>query len=412
MMLLASNDIVGLRRLLSTAMRRGASPQTICNLLERSIAGLYTPRRGFTKRDLDIALLVKSIGGPRLLYTLQHSHGLPSWRTVRRHHQIAQLLPSIGTPSEDEISKNIASFFNPDVKPPPSADLGGLPGNVLMFDGIALETRCRWCPKRDHIIGLCREHSHNVDTKLVDFNSLEKIRTALFEAKNDTTKVCFGADATIVAVAPYARNDHYSPVPIVASPSDKTEKGIHLAEWVQTVLDTWKKHDLGAQTNGSIWALASDGDSAFRVAKHKICMVKKLDSNSTLGKLLAQLFGLNCYTSVNGVLWTGDPKHILKRFATLLRNNCGFLLDDILIRAEDIVELLTQLPDMTLEKAVQLLDPSDKQNVPKAVNLLQSLLKLKELSAFLDPTVEQRHKAIIFLQISLDILFNLLLQYI
>ena len=174
----------------------------------------------------------------------------------------------------------------------------------------------------------------------------------------------------------------------MASPSDKTEKGIHLAEWVQTVLDTWKKHDLGAQTNGSIWALASDGDSAFRVAKHKICMVKKLDSNSTLGKLLAQLFGLNCYTSVNGVLWTGDPKHILKRFATLLRNNCGFLLDDILIRAEDIVELLTQLPDMTLEKAVQLLDPSDKQNVPKAVNLLQSLLKLKELPAFLDPTVE------------------------
>jgi hypothetical protein len=43
------------------------------------------------------------------------------------------------TPSEDEISKNIASFFNPDVKPPPSADLGGLPE---IFDVIALETRC------------------------------------------------------------------------------------------------------------------------------------------------------------------------------------------------------------------------------------------------------------------------------
>jgi hypothetical protein len=71
----------------------------------------------------------------------------------------------------------------------------------------------------------------------------------------------------------------------------------------------------------------------------------------------------------------------LKCFTTLLQNSCGFLLDDILIRAEDIVELLTQLPDMTLEKAVQLLDPSDKQNVPKAVNLLQSLLKLKEIPA-------------------------------
>jgi hypothetical protein len=153
-MLLASNDIIGLCRLLSTAMHCGASPQTICNLMEHSIAGLYTPRRGFTKCDLDIALLVKSIGGPRLLYALQHSHGLPSWRTLRRHHQIAQLLPSTGIPSEDEISKNIASFFNPDVKLPPSAELG-VPGNILMFDEIALETRCRWCPKHDQVIGLC-----------------------------------------------------------------------------------------------------------------------------------------------------------------------------------------------------------------------------------------------------------------
>jgi hypothetical protein len=220
-----------------------------------------------------------------------------------------------------------------------------------------------------------------VDTKLVDFNSLEKICAALFEATNDTTNICFRADATVVAVAPYAQNIHYSPVPIVASPSGKTEKGIHLAEWVQTVLNTWEKHDLGAETNGSIWATPSDGDSAFQVAKHKICMVKNLDSNSTLGKLLAQLFRLNCYTSVNGAIWTHDPKHILKCFATLLQNNCGFLLSDILIRADDIMELLTQLLDMTLEKAVQLLDPSEKQNVTKAVNLLQSLLKLKEIPA-------------------------------
>jgi hypothetical protein len=142
-----------------------------------------------------------------LLSALQHSRGLPFWWTIHCHHQIPQLLPSIGTPSEDEISKNISSFFNLDVKPPPSANLGGLPGNVLMFDGIALKTRCHWCPKHDHVIGLCREHSHNVDTKLEDFNSLEKIHVALFEATSDTTKVHFGTDATVV-VGPYAQNHH------------------------------------------------------------------------------------------------------------------------------------------------------------------------------------------------------------
>jgi hypothetical protein len=142
--------------------------------------------------------------------------------------------------------------------------------------------------------------------------------------------------------------------------------------------------------------LASDGDSAYRLAKHKICMVKELDANSELGKILAPLFGLNCYTSTSGITWTSDPKHIFKRFATLLRNNAGFMVGDTLIRAEDIVEQLTQLSDMTLEKAVQLLDPSDKQNVPKAVNLLQSLLKLKELPAFPNPATEWHRQAIIF----------------
>jgi hypothetical protein len=96
-----------------------------------------------------------------------------------------------------------------------------------------------------------------VDTELVDFNSLEKICVALFEETGDTTKVYFGTDATVVAVAPYACDDHYSPVSIVASPSDKTEKGTDLAKWMQTVLSTCEKHDLGAKTNGPIWALAS-----------------------------------------------------------------------------------------------------------------------------------------------------------
>jgi len=34
---------------------------------------------------------------------------------------------------------------------------------------------------------------------------------------------------------------------------------------------------------------------------------------------------------------------------------------------------------MTQDKAYQLLDPADKQNVPKAITLLQSPLQLKDL---------------------------------
>src|SRR6267154_4650352 len=51
---------------------------------------------------------------------------------------------------------------------------------------------------------------------------------------------------------------------------------------------------------------------------------------------------------------------------------------------------------MSVEKAHQLLDPSDKQNVPKAVTLVQSLLQLKDLRISSNPTINQRGQAILF----------------
>jgi len=111
LMLLSSNDVASVRRLLAAALRRGASAQTICTILTRAISGLYVPRGGFVQRDLDIAFLVKSIGGLRLLYALQRSHGIPSWRTVGRNTKIPRLLPSIAAPTSDEIRANITAFF-------------------------------------------------------------------------------------------------------------------------------------------------------------------------------------------------------------------------------------------------------------------------------------------------------------
>jgi len=52
---------------------------------------------------------------------------------------------------------------------------------------------------------------------------------------------------------------------------------------------------------------------------------------------------------------------------------------------------------MSIEKANQLLDPSDKQNVPKAVTLVQSLLQLKESSCISYPTVNRCRHTIVFM---------------
>jgi len=72
------------------------------------------------------------------------------------------------------------------------------------------------------------------------------------------------------------------------------------------------------------------------------------------------------------------------------------MINDANIRLSDIVDQLALLPNMSVEKAHQLLDPSDKQNVLKAVILVQSLLQLKDLPASLNLTVNRRRHAIIF----------------
>jgi hypothetical protein len=82
-----------------------------------------TPNGGFVKHDLDIAFLVKAIGGPRLLYALGKSHGFASWRTVKCHIKIPKLIPSVVIPSADKINHNISSFFDPNVKPPLLMDI-------------------------------------------------------------------------------------------------------------------------------------------------------------------------------------------------------------------------------------------------------------------------------------------------
>ncbi|KAJ7362430.1 hypothetical protein DFH08DRAFT_799463 [Mycena albidolilacea] len=387
MMLLSQNEIPGLRRLLTGLIKRGASPQMVLALLERAIQGLYRARGGFNKRELDISFLVKAMGGPKLLYALQKSHGLASVSTVHRSQPILHLLPSIGVPSRAEIDHNIGSFFDPEIKPVKLyPECNGLPGNILMFDGIAIETKCRYCPRRNAILGLCGEHASRVNIHVDSLESVEKVRLALAETDSKSkTKVCFGSDATVVAIAPYADEDQCTAVPIVVSPSDKKETGEGLEKWLRTVLKAWKEHPQGEALHGPIWAIGSDGDSVYRLAKFLLCMVKKIEPDSDLGKILMPLLGLNLYTSVTGIVLTSDMKHITKRFATLMRSTQGLVINDTLIRAPDIVDNLSILETLSKEKAAGLLDPGDKQNVPKAILLIQELSNLKNLSMPLNP---------------------------
>ncbi|THH13601.1 hypothetical protein EW146_g6638 [Bondarzewia mesenterica] len=395
--LLSRNDIAGLRRLLTVVLRRGTSLQKVLNQLERAIAGIYSPRGHFSNRDLDVAFLAKALGGPRLLYALHKSHRFASLSTVQQNVKIPHLLSSVSIPSRKEINANITAFLHPDVKPPPPSPSSGiLPGLEVMIDGVALEERCHFLAPQNCIVGICREHSHNVDPHVTSIEAVRAVEKALHGDASGKTSCCYGKDGTVVAIAPYARDDHYTPVPIVMSPSCKTEKGPELAAWLSTVLDCWKQHQYGQALHGPIWALASDGEASFRVAKFQLCMRESVNPTFDLGHQLQGMPGLNLLTGRDGVVGTCDPKHVIKRFATLLRNPLGIMVGDVNISVDDIYRHLQDLPGMDAEKARELLNPADKQNVPKAVNLIQDLLKLDRLPLPLLPAEAKRRCAITF----------------
>lgn len=118
-MLLSQNKIAGVSHILAVALCNGASPTSISAKLNRAISGTYVPQSGWSDRELCVAFLVKAIGGPRLLYTLQKAEAYPSLSTLQKHKPIPGLLVSLNTPSTVDFKTNITAFLGDMGRPPP-----------------------------------------------------------------------------------------------------------------------------------------------------------------------------------------------------------------------------------------------------------------------------------------------------
>ena len=83
-------------------------------------------------------------------------------------------------------------------------------------------------------------------------------------------------------------------------------------------------------------------------------------------------------------------------FATLLRAREGILLNTSIVNKHQLHSHLPQLPHITQASVESLIDPSDKQNVPKAVTLIQSLAQLKSLDiTHHSPSQVNEHQSIV-----------------
>lgn len=215
----------------------------------------------------------------------------------------------------------------------------------------------------------------------------------------DRKEIHWGKDGTVLGIAPVTASENYFVSPLVLSASCKSEKGNQLAQWVLKFLHYYELSPDGKAWHGSAEILSTDGESSFQKMRFIIGTVDSIDPNSELGKILCALRGFNCQTGLNQLITTCDPKHVIKRFATMIRSPAGIQIGDTQITSDQILQALTRIGKMDIEKAQQLLHPADKQNVPKAVNLLQSLFDLDCLN--LDgphfPSLVRHIERIIFL---------------
>ncbi|KAJ7022323.1 hypothetical protein C8F04DRAFT_971636 [Mycena alexandri] len=275
-------------------------------------------------------------------------------------------------------------------------------GFSLLIDEISLEQRARYFRWDNTIGGICREHAHLANLTV---DNAESIQTVAEQVRNG---VChLGKEATVVAIASYSKEDYHAR-PIIVSVTDKTEKAPEQAEWMRTLLACWDEK--WERLLGPIFGFASDGESVHRLAMHKLFMQHLLDEDSELWELLGSLLGFNLQCDSKGRVADKDPKHLFKRLCTLLRSAEGILIGDVVINRVMLTQHLLHIENMTLEAINNLIDPSDHQNVPKAVQLLEGIIRLySEPVTGLDPTLLKGRKAIALLA---EILHSLLTPFV
>lgn len=308
---LSEYDVPGLRRLLAVAIRRGCSPVSLFSQLEKAVKQMYKPHGNYSRREYDIAFIAKALGGPRLLYAMGHAFGLPSTATLLRNSHIPEIRPCLGSPVRSDMEYGIGTLYDPAIRSPPRNIDMKRAGKQVMVDGVACEEVCRYCPKRNAVCGLCREHAGTVNVTVTDFDAIKAIEDAL-----DGKRVHVGKDATVLAVSSIADPDDYIPIPILVSTSCKKETSENLAHWLGLFLQVWKEHPNGEAIHGPIMTIASDGESTFRSARFELAMCEDMDIETQHGYLLSKLRGFNMRTGKDGLIATCDYKHIFKREST------------------------------------------------------------------------------------------------
>ncbi|KAJ7915199.1 hypothetical protein B0H13DRAFT_2456801 [Mycena leptocephala] len=209
-----------------------------------------------------------------------------------------------------------------------------LRGVSFMIDEVALEERANHFHHNNSISGLCWRHSAKINLQLKTYDDAMKISD-----KIKAEEVHLGKEMTVVSVSCFGELGTY---PILALPTCKFVGPTESSLIYETVTNAWLEH--AADKVGMPWSWATDGESSRRRAGYDQFVKDKLPSMSPIFGTLAGMASLNIFTGLHSITLDFDYKHIFK--------------------------------NQSDESVRKILFPDDPQDVPHAVELMESIIEI------------------------------------
>ncbi|KAJ7679989.1 hypothetical protein B0H14DRAFT_3908259 [Mycena olivaceomarginata] len=365
---IATNDVPRVNTLINTALRNGASVNTITSQIIEAVQGLRSTK-GFTEFERDLSLLIYRIGGNSLLYSMNHALGLPSLRTITNSAHFVKITPTLGPISAEELRTNIQKVI---LEPHAAANKTKKSGVVIMMDEVAIEEHADYFPAQNKVGGLCQKHSGSIPLTLNTYKSALTIVDALRDGK-----VHFAKEMLVVAAKfPDDPNVH----PILVAPTCKQETAKDMTDLFKIVMSVWE--EVAEPSCGDIDNFASDGDGLRRKVGYKLLCTEELPAGHPLHKILSNMRGLNLCTGPRLILMTFDWRHEIKRDSTLVRQESGMCVDaGEVVNPVFLGRSLQLLPQHDEKSVHKLLNPDDPQDVPRAIDLIEALISLRDAKA-------------------------------
>ena len=374
--LLAESDVPRARQLLARCLREGRSYEFIIHQVHQAIQGLYNPK-SFDHSDFQVALLVHRLGSRKLLYALSKSKGLCSRSSL--YDQYLVNLPrfeccALQQDAHRCIHENLSRF----VYTQPCTERCMW---LFIIDDVAVDERLRWDEWTNKIVGICREHSAELDVTFDGTEVLDRIKAAI-----ERGEVHYGSEATVGALVPL-RGQNYSAIPLFVSLTcKKNETASSLAPFMESFFSSWYLNSEGYEKRGPCGACISDGAANFRLAAAALFNQRPLRQDIDEyheGEMFKMLSHLRLFdTSVGRFLIVdgSDDKHGGKRFRERVKSLCiGMLLSRETLHSKTIIKILHFLGE-TPATTSPLFAPDDAMNVEATVRLFKTMHQYKDVT--------------------------------